>query len=114
MLLAVGTAGRTHWSASIELWRNGTAQFDVAARVAGAPGFLGAHYRLLRPGATLVAPGRLDLGGGWRLTCDDATTRVRLDEPAGIAIIEPSPAVENAWPQTIRWRYRIELAASAC
>jgi len=145
--MAVGAAGKSHWSAAIEIARPATdkvsgtvfesevrgresglvrhgarhtsastkktvpdtfyrVRFDVAARLAGTPRFLGSRYQCPATcrciDATCVA-----LLPGVSLQCDPATTRVHLDESSGTLVIEPLPISATAWPQTIRWRYWI-------
>ena len=128
--MSVGLAGKTHWSASIELKkvsgtvsdsqsRNETAPdtffdtfsitFDIAARLNRPPGFLGSHYRCARP-CHVVDATTAELAPGVLLRCDDATTRLRFDNTTCTLVIEPQSIESDAFPQTARWRYWIEQA----
>lgn len=77
-LLAVGAAGRTHFSLSVTRHptRRDTLLFEVACRVHESPGRLGSTYRRSPPNACLVEVAAGDAGG------------------AGL-------------PRTIRWSYSI-------
>lgn len=78
-LLAVGQAGRTHFSAAIapDPARPDALRFDVAARIQEGPGWVGSTYAGAGPGA----------GGPARLT---------PQQPPGEAL-----------PRTVRWCYRL-------
>lgn len=90
--LLVGSAGGSHWSASVEM-RTGSAQlmFDVACRQSGRPKWLGSQYRRLSEAARLVISSESD--------------RVEVDDK--LVIIKPT---EHRASGTTRWRYAIALA----
>ncbi len=93
--LAVGMAGRSHWSAAFELDPNAEQiTCDVACRVNTAPERLGSTYEL-----TPLA--------GWILNpLDDARL---LSEGTHIEI---APAtLPTAVPETVRWRYLLQKQA---
>lgn len=114
----VGMAGKSHWSASMEaVAREGAFVFDFACRVHQAPHWLGTSYAIQWPSPHPV-------------------TRFQL-LPAGISIhlIKPADEIRGAdlapmseqslryscpdalpakFPATLRWRYRIYLAAPDC
>jgi hypothetical protein len=46
VILGVGAAGRSHWSISVELDRDGLIKFDLACRCKDEVGFLGSTYQL--------------------------------------------------------------------
>jgi hypothetical protein len=106
VFMAVGAAGKTHWAVSIEIVRNKAVRFEVATRVNVAPLFLGSQYRLVAPCRSIDATSA-ELLPGVMLTCDPATTRLRLVEQSSAISIEPVPTAYATWPQTIRWRYAI-------
>ncbi len=116
VFLAVGKAGRSHWSAAIELNTDGTVRFDVAVRTQEQPQFVGSQYRQLAgPQLREDGPGALILGqtpdgpsAGWRLICDRSTTRMRVQGSEPIILIEPLEWIAEARSQTIRWQYMIE------
>lgn len=98
LALLVGMAGKSHWSASIELNASDRSLvFDVACRVRGSAGPLGSHYRAT---GTLARPSfEIDeRAGSARLIEDvDATAIVAVDELKG----------EKA--RTVRWCYRLQM-----
>lgn len=54
VVLGVGSAGRSHWSISVELsLQSNAVKFDMACRCPAGIGFLGSTYRLLDPAAAL-------------------------------------------------------------
>ncbi|HEY2839290.1 MAG TPA: hypothetical protein VGJ26_09085 [Pirellulales bacterium] len=125
-LMAVGRAGRSHWSLSCEVTADGHATFDVAARISERPLRLGSSYLLCegtpqdlvpaqkqRLGGSLALPetvsaNRLQFAGGWQLAVDSLTTLLRYNAETRTVTIEPAPAPAASWPQTIRWRYSFE------
>jgi hypothetical protein len=106
VLMAVGAAGKSHWSASVELGEDGTVQFDVAARINGTPAFLGSRYICPARGRGLDGTS-IELTPGVLLNCDPSTTRLRFEEADHRLVIEPLMTGTGVWPQTIRWRYWI-------
>jgi hypothetical protein len=107
VLMAVGRAGRSHWSLSCEVTADGRAMFDVAARISELPERLGSSYRLLIGAAQQTAPAELTFTSNWRLTVDAATTRLQYDANTRTIKIEPATPPTNHWPQTLRWGYRL-------
>ncbi len=108
VVLLVGMAGSSHWSASVEIDpQTHTALFDVACRMRGPADWLGSRYRILTdvttcgPGRIRLAPdgspelaGRersiwLELAGGG----DPAVLRVEGDElHFAVEAVESAPA----------------------
>lgn len=82
-VMAVGQAGRTHFSAVIlpDAARPGAVRFDLAARVNELPRTLGSTYRFHPSGAALPPP---------------------LPGPFRVAPIDR----EETLPRTVRWSYR--------
>ncbi len=113
--LLVGMAGKSHWSASIELDDSANAlEFDVACRLATAEGAaLGSSYRCDQL-SSIVEPGRA------RWTIDEAPPIVLevadSEEPGQASLkldgqrlsIVPR-TVLTAGAQTVRWRYRVRI-----
>lgn len=108
VLMAVGRAGCSHWSISCEVTAEGRVSFDVAARINEPPQRLGSSYRLSMLGARTESPEPLELGGGWELRIDDASTQWRLDETSHVLSIEPIAQIIAQFPQTLRWRYWLQ------
>lgn len=105
VLMAVGRAGRSHWSLSCEVKSGGRAAFDVAARIGEPPERLGSSYLLSEGTPVQVTAGRLQLPGGWQLAVDPLTTQLRFDAETRLVTIDPVSEHTAAWPQTIRWGY---------
>ncbi|REK07486.1 MAG: hypothetical protein DWQ37_21380 [Planctomycetota bacterium] len=87
--LLVGMAGKSHWSASVEIEPDGSCiTFDVACRLRAAAGPLGSSYEV----------------GNAQPFHVESTATVTRDEAA--LHIRPAPA-EDALPTTVRWQYRL-------
>lgn len=91
--LAVGMAGRSHWSASFELDPHSSSMAcDVACRCNLLPERLGSNYQVHSPVA-------------WRLVpLDDAQLLSPPHDTELLHRIEPRAVIE-AVPATFRWRY---------
>lgn len=59
--LAVGMAGRSHWSLAVEALPDGQLRFDVACRANESPGPLGTRYRLGEGVAAQISAGTVTL-----------------------------------------------------
>jgi len=128
VLMLLGRAGTSHWSASVEL-AGSFAVFDCACRVKAAPQRLGQRYRLLFDAEVRSRDGELAIDGeplalGERLL-------VRPVAPPGEqqpAEIEYLPAVREisivvagssetgpkpSWPATLRWGFALGVDARA-
>ncbi len=93
--LLVGMAGRSHWSASIEAVPGEAAfVFDIACRTSGGQVELGSLYQVVEPDGS-----RCDVKA-------EEECQVHAGNRGQIGIV-PS---ESCGPDTIRWKYRIELA----
>lgn len=104
LALLVGMAGKSHWSASIEIDAAARAVlFDVACRLrAPAAGPLGSTYQSLAIGSDAHPPLVVELThrfGPARLERAGERSAV-LAEPAG-----------DECPQTVRWDYQLLMAA---
>ena len=98
--LAVGMAGRSHWSAACELdGRQRRVTFDIACRIAQPAERLASGYRFGLP-ATQSEQGRVILGP-WELVVED-DTRLVLSE-AEADRIEIVPRAAPLAPATARW-----------
>jgi len=104
LALLVGMAGKSHWSASIEIEGPSPAasacvSFDVACRVPDCPAGL--------------------LGSTYRPAGDSAGLQIELPHRYGPATLEHAGGTErvaaqagtDAGPQTIRWDYRVCLTS---
>jgi len=114
--LLVGMAGRSHWSASVEIAAGGEeALFDLACRAPVAPDWLGCRYRaggLPQPedsaeGTTL----QIGRQGVRFRGLEPRPPRIALDAQGGIEIC--AVAETGRWPQTIRWRYTARVCELA-
>jgi len=110
IFLAVGRAGKTHWSVAIEIGNDEAIRCDIAARVYVPPGFLGSTY-LCPAGCRQLDDTQVELLPGVRLTCDRETSRLRFDAATQTLVIEPLPHSASKWPQTIRWRFAVHQSA---
>lgn len=118
--MLVGRAGNSHWSMAVSVDDPQRAiVFDVACRVHSQPDFLGSVYQIA-DGVTLAPRG-----------AGDAIALVPPGGAAPAAVLEalaideePAPRVELCGgqiivranldarpPATIRWKYRVRLAA---
>ena len=107
VLMAVGRAGRSHWSLSCEVSTDSRMAFDVAARINEPPVRLGSSYRLLDGAPEQASKAKLQLAGGWQLTVDSLTTQLRYDAASRTVTIEPVIERKATWPQTVRWTYAV-------
>lgn len=91
--LAVGMAGKSHWSASIVADpAQETITFDFACRVKESPVWLGSRYTAMDPSVTLtVTAGQLLPATAFADACQ---------------IVPLAPAPNSQWPITLRWGYR--------
>jgi hypothetical protein len=95
VILLVGMAGRTHWSAAVEATvdRNGIA-FDVAARYQTPPEYLGSNYPYVDSSST----SRLTWAANQKTILE--TNETFSDGPSIRPLGEfPSP------PATVNWKY---------
>lgn len=114
--LAVGMAGTSHWSASLELGEHEPwIRWDIGCRVRERPSWLG-HRLLVRTSETDSRPSGLSPGGALTQCLvlephDSARVCVaqQSDEAAGISLrLEPElPRL----PATVRWRLHVRFPA---
>jgi hypothetical protein len=116
MGLAIGMAGKSHWSQSVETDSSAPSlAFDVACRVHRQPLWLGSSYRANHPLEALSASTvRLTVAAGVELTL----TGEALDSPFparmevnGNHVVITADLGGLPFPSTVRWRYRVALAA---
>ena len=117
MALLIGMAGKSHWSQSVETDSAAISlTFDVACRVHSQPLWLGSSYRANHPveafSASIV---RLTVAEGVELTvtgeAPDRSRSVRLEVSSNhVAIAADLGRLQL--PSTVRWRYRVALAAA--
>lgn len=103
--LLVGMAGRSHWSAAIEMASDGRqASFELACRSAGQPVWLGTQYRILAHGPIEIVSGGAQIG---RLV---VSSHFPWTIEHRILQLPAAPSADR-WPQTIIWRYTAVLRA---
>lgn len=110
--LAVGMAGRSHWSLAVEALPGGELRFDVACRLSETPDQLGSRYALGgdvqvagndSPWALSVSPSDTVLLAG---TENMAIGLVRQQgHPTGVEV--SANCSDFTWPATVRWQYSI-------
>ena len=119
LALLVGMAGKSHWSASVELDPPGNVRFDIACRVSPAgQGVLGSHYRVVSAAAHVEGPNICLVAAGG---ANDAFPSVVQPEDGtqchvaadGSIRLEPQPDRDAAPARTIRWSYRIQWQGSS-
>jgi hypothetical protein len=114
--LAVGMAGKSHWSQSVEADPTVPGLvFDLACRVQHQPLWLGSSYRAAHPlEASSGASVRLVVAAGVDLVLAgetlDGAAPVRL-EVSGTHVAFTADWGRLPLPSTVRWRYRVALAA---
>lgn len=112
VVLLVGMAGRSHWSAAVDVSPDGKSlRFDVAARGQSADGRLGSHYEVTDQVAvdrlaTVSGPGTV--GGRGRGRVRNLETGEETETPlvVGFSRLE---VPEAAGPATICWKYAFGL-----
>ena len=111
--LLVGMAGKSHWSASIELDPTSNCLvFDVACRTrAGHLGLLESRYRLTRPPHQFNQERAVLDAGARRLIVECGNTSAGSQISADTEELRVSPAAvrAGATAQTVRWAYRVAL-----
>jgi hypothetical protein len=111
--LLVGRAGKSHWSASVEI--DGVvrcATFDVACRAKEASTSIGSQYRLLPNVRAKTRFGDVLLNGSVRMiavSSDGPATKVCTDGNV-VATVASYPG--DSWPQTMRWKYQFAIELS--
>ena len=120
VILAVGRAGRSHWSLSVhaetaldstesEMTR-ASLLFDVAVRLRDEPQQLGSMYRSMTAAGPADESSALELMlSGQRYlieaVADDGPAARLEPTPAGLLIAASS--LDGALPRTVRWQYRV-------
>jgi hypothetical protein len=109
--LLVGRAGRSHWSASIELDHAADAiRFDVACRIHARPHRLGSCYSL--HAAWLLNGNELLFEGVARLQA----RFIEVEDSGNDGRIALRPAMSELappYPKTVRWQYRLDALHAA-
>ena len=117
MALLIGMADKSHWSQSVETAATAPSlTFDVACRVHRQPLWLGSSYRANHPIEVLSASSvRLTVAAGVAVTltgeAPDGASAVRMEVSDNhVAIVADLGRLPL--PSTVRWRYRVALAAA--
>jgi hypothetical protein len=107
VILLVGMAGKSHWSASVELeGSDGQIRFDVACRAMHPPKeALGSRYRGV--GEIMVSEIGLKAIGG-----PDSHVSHAADERSLMISCAKTPATSSG-KQTLRWSYAIRAAGTS-
>lgn len=110
--LLVGMAGKSHWSASIELLTHPTTvRFDIACLAKPVPQRVGSRYFAKLP-IDSVQSTRIDWSldhRRYRLQIDDGTTAPSLARENDHISIVPPPSHSKEKSQTICWSYEVVL-----
>jgi hypothetical protein len=112
--LLIGRAGRSHWSASIEVDPSQeTVFFDIACRSSGPIDWLGSRYRCpVGPAVATVAECRtLLVASDLQVYVLEGEARVGGEDQTHLLSIAPVWSVSKT-SQTIRWKYRVSHAGS--
>lgn len=114
--LLVGMAGKSHWSASIELDPTGNcARFDIACRVRGAiKPMLASTYRAM-PGVSVLKTkdGKIEFRAmpqgnvSLELSSHDEPPRTSIELVEGKTRIFAGDPAESDLSRTVRWRYTL-------
>lgn len=110
--LAVGRAGRSHWSSSIQTVSDGEAAlvFDIACRCEANPQRLGSAYRCL--GGALFVDRLLVLEGA-QVAFQPSSARTQVEAHGAWCRIEHDPGDMTSARQTVGWRYQVKLTPAA-
>jgi hypothetical protein len=109
--LAVGRAGKSHWSLAWEASRDQPLLVcDVACRVKETPGYLASTW-------TMADHLSVTQTGGLRIKVDNAIVLVDIEdqqfatkcEQVGRKVCLLPDSIEFDLPTTVRWRYRISI-----
>jgi hypothetical protein len=113
VLMAIGRAGRSHWSGS---WRIATGplaggiEAEIACRIHELPEFLGTTYRIVgRPAIVSLAVDRFIVGGEnatITFLADPQTARIELVSES-VFSIRPAWAESARFPETVSYGFRI-------
>jgi hypothetical protein len=116
--LLVGMAGRSHWSASVEVSGDGAAAvIEVACRAKSRPDWLGSTYRLLaqRTGQASLdqllpeAEAAAVLVGPLALISKPVIPAAPQQWTLNRELLQLTPPPPSGtWPQTIAWRYVLQ------
>jgi hypothetical protein len=100
VVLLVGMAGRSHWSAAVEVCpERKLLKFDVAIRIQAAPARLGTAYDV----CNVAAAARITAAA-------EAATEVRRGSEVGSGFeLGPATSAQAAPPATICWKYSLGL-----
>lgn len=116
--LLVGMAGKSHWSASIELDPAGNyARFDIACRVRGAVRpMLGSTYRAMPSVSVLkTRDGKIEFRAtpqgkvSLELSLPEEPPRASCELVEGVARVVVHDPVDSDSSHTVRWRYALRV-----
>jgi hypothetical protein len=106
--LLVGTAGRSHWSMSVETDPSkDRLLFDVACRIHDPPQWLGSTYHI-----AAASPSNQLKFTSCHTDSAAPACEIHIDESKGTVRIAPFIASQGG-SQTIRWSYSVKLAVDA-
>lgn len=119
--LAIGRAGKSHWSLSFEADGNADEGLvvDIACRVNSVPLFIGTTYGILRDRSLVNLQDdqrslhvSRDKGSGSTLILSTFDSARWMMEPQNDAVKLTDDFQVHKLPATIRWRYRIKVKMS--
>ncbi len=112
--LLVGMAGRSHWSASVEIDPvDDVLRWDVACRTSDVPSWLGAKYQFALPAEATGAQLRFHIGDLHAVAIlQDGNGEALPAVVAGNQLQWSVPAAASQRAQTIRWRYAFKVETS--
>ncbi len=111
VILLVGMAGTSHWSASFEIDpRQATIAADVACRLHQSPGPLGSRYDASSAAWSvtqqLAVAKNPDHTAMAVLNVDHVSGKL-LHSARGLQIVPALDPANDRYPQTVQWRYRL-------
>ena len=120
VILAVGRAGRSHWSLSVhvEPVPESTASkvmraallFDVAVRLRDEPQQLGSMYRSMTAVSPASESNTLEFmlsGRRYSIEAVELAQQSTRLEPTPSGLLIATSSLDNALPRTVRWQYRV-------
>lgn len=109
VIMAIGRAGRSHWSAAWKVLPSGVINVEYACRVHTEPEFLGTSFQLAQGASCSQATTdslSLEIDGySLRITTGNETSIIVNSE--GLISIRPNVDGNDSLPRTLQWQYRI-------
>ena len=112
LLLAVGMAGRSHWSASIAANNNSSLEFDMACRLRSSPSFLGSTFQLaddcqFEP----CSESRIVISlGNEKIECVSDNATIECNDCNQFSVVAKHPKFEKEI--TVQWKFLMRRLAS--